>query len=212
MLNCIAYELGNKIPYPVTQIRWEGDEKYIAFNSSWHKEDECILCAGTGMRDSDKNEIYEGDVLQLTIQDDSCYHKNEIGIVYFCEGRFCWSPVGGWQSYSLAGKSWKKIGNKAHIIDIRKYYTEEAMYKDSHLMAALRSLFTHYKGVLIEKYKPIKESIKIPYSNKAPYSPSIVHETEKQRKKILHQYKNYLKIKSMIEASELNPEILNSNL
>jgi hypothetical protein len=208
MLNYKAYELGSKTPYKVTQIRWQEDKKLIAFNGRWYKEDECVLCAGTGVFDSEKNEIYEGDILQLGIYDDSCYYKGEIGVVNFSDGRFCWSPAGGWVNYSLAGKSWRNLGNIAYINDITKYYTYEQIHKyNNNINKMFIKLFGNFTGILVEKYKkPILKNVK------SPYQSVISYRDEKERKKLLHQYENYVKIKDKIERGEINPEILDLNL
>lgn len=207
MFNYRAYELGGKKPYQVTQIRDDGNKKYVAFNGSWHEEKDCVVCAGTGILYSDKKEIYEGDVIQLNIPDYSCWHKGEIGIVRFAEGRFCWSPINGFCTYSLAGKCWKKIGNIAHVTDIDKYYTSKKVNQKSSIISFIKNLYNSYsKGVFVEKYKA-ETNI-----NEVPFISNVTYIAEKQRKTLLHQYKNYLKIKGMIEAGELDQEIMNSNL
>lgn len=207
MFNYKAYELGRKTAYKVTQIRWENNEKFIAFNGAWYKEDECVLCAGTGILNSDNNEIYEGDILQLGIYDDSCYYKGKVGVVNFKDGRFCWSPIGGWTNYSLAGKKWLYLGNIAYINDITKYYSDEQLKKDGVISKMFKRLFGHSNGVLIEKYNNnIFKNIEMPY-----VSP-IVYDSEKKKKKLLHQYENYLEIKSKIDSGEINTQFLDSSL
>lgn len=200
-----AYEPGKKISYPVSQIRWDGVEKHVAFNGKWYKEEECFICAGTDMKDSDGNEIFEGDILQLGIYDSSCYLKGKIGIVSFFEGRFSWSTFGGWQRYSLAGKNWKNLGNKAYLTDDLKCQINEQAHKNSYYNKMFEEISKNSNGVIFEKYKNVK-NINLTFKN------TIVESAEKKRKTILHQYKNYLKIKNMIESKEICPEIMNSNL
>jgi hypothetical protein len=207
MFNYKAYEIGHKKSYPVTQIRWDGDEKHIAFNGMWHKESECILCAGTGVKNSDGDEIFENDILQLGIYDDSCCCKGKIGIVTFNEGKFSWSTLGGWSKYSLSGKSCKYLGNISFVNDITKFYTTEQMKHDGTIIRMFKKLFNCSYGVIFEKHKQI-----IITEPEPPYIDVIAYRARKQEKTLLHQYRNYLKIKGMIESKEIYPEIMDSNL
>lgn len=198
-----AYVLGEKKSYPVTQIRWEGEEKLIAFNGRWYREKECILCSGTGIKDSNNNEIFEGDILQLIIPDVSCYYKGKIGVVTFKEGRFCWSPNSNWITYSLTGKSWLNLGNTASIDDIYKCFNEKEIEKGI-LNNPFKQLTQNYTKVLIEKY--VVNKIYDPFMSK------FIHDSEKSKKRLLHQYKNYVKIKNMIDSGQINTKVMDSNL
>ncbi len=40
----------------------------------------------------------------------------------------------------------------------------------------------------------------------------LIKNSEKSRKRLLHQYKNYVKIKKMIDSGEINSKIMDSNL
>lgn len=208
MFNYIAYELGGKTPHKVTQMRWEDGEQYVAINGIWYNTKECILCSGSGIKDSVGNEIFEGDIVQLNIVDPSCCCRDRIGFVSFSNGKFFWSTGEWWGNYSLSGKSWKKLGSIAY--DMKSYFTNEQIKKCPVLQKTADKIFGCSSGVLIEKNKP-----NIIISNNETNTFGIkqmIKQDEKRAKTLLHQYKNYLKIKKMIDNKEIIPEILDSNL
>lgn len=204
MFNYKAYELGGKIAYPVTQIRYEGKDKYFAFNSQWYHQSECIVYTGTGVLNSDKKEIFEGDFLLMQSADNTCF-KNKIGLVSYNEGKFSWAPVDYcWTTYSLAGKSWKYVGNLA--CDIRKLFTEEEIKKSRVLHNSIPYKSGIEKGVLLEK-TIAKINTKLLLENN-----SYNYSYDKNEKRLLHQYENYLKIKSLIDNGTISPSIMDTNL
>lgn len=205
MFNYVAYELGGKIPHRVTQMRWEDDKQYVAINGIWRGSEDCILFAGSGIKDFDKKEIFEGDIVQLNISDPSCYCNEKIGFVSFSDGKFFWTTGEWWGNYSLSGKSWKKLGNIA--CDMKKYFTDEQIKKCPLLKNMSDKIFGYSSGVLFEKYKPNTTT-----PNKEPEAKHMIRRDEKKAKTLLHQYKNYLRIKEMINNKEIIPEILDSNL
>lgn len=203
MYNYKAYELGGQIPYPVTQIRWEGNKKFIAFNSQWYSEDECVLCAGSGVYDMKRGEIYDGDIIQLKTIDKQQQCGDGIGHVFFSEGSFYWTPKNHYRDYLLASKSWVKLGNVNRSGDLIKYYTDDEIKKSYNLRESQKRIKDFYHGVLIEKYSFKKDSQFISKTSE---------NSQKMAKKLLHQYKNYLKIKDLIDMGKINTDILNSNL
>lgn len=208
MLKYIAYKLGGNIPYPVSQIVWKKNEEYVFFDGCFYNTKDCILCADTGYKDCKGKKIYEGDILRLDIEDKSCYNKGKMGIVSFYDTRFCWSPLNGWETYSLAGKKWTRLGNVA--CDMEKFFNEECVEKNHQLREVFKKIKGYFIGVFVEKKiqrPPINKE-----DNITTNTESAVKKYEKHAKKLLHQYKNYLKIKAMIENKEISTEIFNSHL
>lgn len=208
MRNYIAYIIGGTKAYPVTQMRREGVETFIVFNSSWHNSKDCILCIGSDVNDCAGNEIFEGDIIQLTSGDQSCPYKNKIGVATYRNGRFSWSVEGSYYpGYDLAGKSWRKLGNVA--CDMDKYFLDKQIVSSNYLTGVREKIKGNYNGVLIEKYSA-KAYIVQKYHQRLSNEPSPIN-INKYEKKLLHQYKNYLKIKSLIDDGTLDTEILDEN-
>lgn len=209
MLKYIAYKRGGRIPYSVSQIIWKNNEEFVIFNGELYNAKDCVLCADTGYKDSKGKNIYEGDILQLNIIDRSCHNSGKVGVVSFHDTKFCWTPISGyWKTYSLAGKKWTKLGNIA--CDTETYYTTEQINKNSFLRDMRDKVRGYFIGVCIEKTKSktiIDENKKI-----ATNTEIINKKSQKNVKQLLYQYKNYLKIKEMIEKKEIIPEIIESNL
>jgi len=214
MLNYKAYKLGGKIPYKVTQMRWEDNDQLVAFDGAWHSVNDCILCAGTGIiNPNDKEEIFEGDILYLDLQDPSCFSKDCIGVVTFKDGKFMWTITTkngySWAEYTLSGKSWKKLGHISYGIET--FYPADDIKYSSFLQKMVDKIFGNFVGVMFEKHNKKGVSIK----NDKFYLKDTRYATkryEKSTKKLLHQYKNYLEIKDKIEKNEIYPDILNSKL
>lgn len=208
MLNYIAYTFGGTKAYPVTQMRIEGADKFVCFNSTWHNAKDCLVWQGSGIKDISGEELFEGDIVQLTGIDDSCYYKNKLGVIIYRDGKFLWCANGTYYPhYDLAGKSWRRIGNIS--CDMDKYFLDKEIVSSNFLLGIRDKIRGQYNGVLIEKYSAkayIVQKYHQRLSNE-PISPNMV----KYEKKLLHQYKNYLKIKSLIDDGTLDMELIQEN-